>query len=200
MQNAAPGLSRTGAATVKAPASAEGRLVASALEGDGAAFAALVGPHLPMLLRVAGRVTRDSALAEDAVQETLSIAYSRLGRYSPGTSLRAFLASITVRRAHTLARSERRLRRREEQAAKPQAADSPDDLVVAERTAERVREALGRLPRKRRAAALLRLDAGLSYKEVATALKTSEGSARVLVHLAQKDLREALQDILEATP
>ncbi len=188
------------AAMVEPAASTEARLVAASIEGDGAAFAALVDPHLPMLLRVAGRVTRDSALAEDAIQETLAIAHSRLGGYRPGTSLRAFLASIAVRRAHTLSRSERRLRQRAERAERPQAADSPDELVVAERTAERVRVALDALPKKRRAAALLRLDAGLSYKEIATALKTSEGSARVLVHLAQKDLRRALSDVLEATP
>jgi DNA-directed RNA polymerase specialized sigma24 family protein len=53
------------------------------------------------------------------------------------------------------------------------------------------------MPDKRRQAALLRLDAGLSYKEIAAALDSSEGSARVLVHKALKELKDRLGDLLE---
>ena len=44
---------------------------------------------------------------------------------------------------------------------------------------------------------MLRLDGGMSYAEIADALGTSEGSARVLVHLALKEIKEKLEDILE---
>jgi RNA polymerase sigma-70 factor (ECF subfamily) len=60
-----------------------------------------------------------------------------------------------------------------------------------------VRDALALLPEKRRAVAMLRLDAELSYAEIAQAVGTTEGSARVLVHMALKELREQLADLVQ---
>jgi RNA polymerase sigma-70 factor, ECF subfamily len=179
-----------------ASVSIEHELVQRALEGDGRAFQTLVQPHLAMLYRIAARACGDRALAEDAVQEALTLAHQRLDRYQPDTSLRAFLAAIAVRRAQTLLRTERRRHLREEAADPPEQEASPADVLAAARTARRVREVLATLPKKRRAVALLRLDAGMSYAEIAEAIGTSEGSARVLVHLALKELREKLEDIL----
>ena len=170
----------------------EARLVQAALDGDGGAFARLVRPHLPVLYRVAVRAARDSTLGEDVVQETLEIAYKGLGRYTPGTNLGAFLAGIAVRRAHTLVRGEIRRRLREEASAAPETPADTADIVAASEAAGRVTAALDRLPKKRRAAAILRLDAGMSYREIATALGSTEGSTRVLVHLALKELRRVL--------
>ncbi len=178
--------------------SLEHELVARALDGDGRAFASLVEPHLPMLYRIAARVSGDRALAEDAVQEALTLAYQRLDRYQPDTSLRAFLAAYAVRQAHTLIRSERRRRLREESSDAPERLPGPSELTRARETAERVRTALAKMPEKRREAALLRLDAELSYAEIAEAVGSTEGSARVLVHLALKELRAQLGDLLSA--
>jgi DNA-directed RNA polymerase specialized sigma24 family protein len=47
--------------------------------------------------------------------------------------------------------------------------------------------------------ALLRLDGGLSYAEIAEALATTEASARSLAHLAINALREVLTET-EASP
>ncbi|MEB2310854.1 MAG: RNA polymerase sigma factor [Sorangiineae bacterium] len=172
--------------------SVERELIARALDGDGRAFASLVEPHLAMLFRIAARACGDRALAEDAVQEALTIGYEQLGRYQPDTSLKAFLAAIAVRKAHTLLRTERRRRAREDASAAPEALPDPAELLAAEQTAERIRVALAAMPKKRREAALLRLDAGMSYDEIARAVGSTEGSTRVLVHLALKELRERL--------
>jgi len=181
----------------KGPAlSVEHELVARALDGDGRAFASLVEPHLSMLYRIAARACGSSALAEDAVQEALTVAYQRLDRYQPGTSLKAFLAAIAVRKAHTLLRGERRRRVREEVADTPEHPAGPGELLDAERTRARIREVLSSLPKKRREVAMLRLDAGMSYNEIAKAVGSTEGSARVLVHLALKELREKLGEVV----
>lgn len=176
--------------------SLEHELIARALDGDGRAFAGLVEPHLPVLYRIAARACRDRALAEDAVQEALTLAFERLSGYQPGTSFRAFLAAFAVRRAQTLLRGERRRRTREDAADAPSPLPNPADLARAHQAAERVRTALEALPEKRRAVAMLRLDAGLSYAEIAQAVGTTEGSARVLVHMALKELREQLADLV----
>ncbi len=177
--------------------SAEHTLVAQARAGDGRAFASLVQPHLGMLYRIASRACRDPALAEDAVQEALTLAFRRLDRYQPGTSLRAFLATMAVKQAHTLLRSERRRRVREDASALPEHPAGPVEVLAAERTARRVRTVLASLPKKRQQAALLRLDGGMSYAEIAQAIGTTEGSARVLVHYALNTLRKELEDVLD---
>ena len=176
--------------------SVEAELVKRAINGNGQAFASLVEPHLSVLYRVAMRACGDRALAEDAVQEALALAYKRLERYRPGTNLRAFLATFAAKKAQTLLRSEKRRYAREEAAEPPEKVAGPASVSHARQTAQRIREALAAMPKKRRAVALLRLDAGMSYAEIGKAVGTSEGSARVLVHLALKELREHLGDLL----
>lgn len=176
--------------------SVEHELIARALDGDGKAFATLVEPHLSLLYRIAARACGDRSLAEDAVQDALALTHERLARYQPGTSFRAFLAAHAVRRAQTLLRGERRRRVREESADAPENLPGPAELVRAAHAARRVRDALATLPEKRRSVAMLRLDAGLSYAEIAEAVGTTEGSARVLVHMAMKELRSELADLV----
>src|SRR5690348_10215732 len=106
-------------------------LVTRALAGDGKAFEELVVPHLSLMYRVAARAAGNAALAEDAVQESLALVYRHLRRYRPGTSFRAFLAGMAVKRARTVLRGEVRRKRREAAVEVPRSSDAPSDLVVA---------------------------------------------------------------------
>jgi RNA polymerase sigma-70 factor, ECF subfamily len=177
-------------------ASGEAELIQAALAGNGLAYRRLVEPHLAMLHRIATRMSGNAALAEDAVQETLTLAFNRLKQYRPTASFKSYLAAIAATQAKTLARSERRREKREEGSAKPYAAAKPDEQLEGSIAAKRVRQALASMPDKRRRAATLRLDGGLSYKEIADALNSSEGSTRVLVHKALGELKEKLADLL----
>ena len=172
----------------------ESRLLRGALAGDGRAFAALVKPHLSMLYRLAARSTSHPSLADDAVQEALVIVHQRLSHYRPGTSLKAWMATITVRRIKTLARGERRREARELDFTAPAPLVGPSAQLAAKDLGERLQAALDALPTKRRQAVLLRLDAGLSFAEIAQATGSTEGSVRVLVHLGMKAIRATLAD------
>ena len=174
----------------------EQSLIAAVRSGDGRAFAALVRPHLAMLYGLAARVSHDSALAEDSVQEALLLAYERIEHYRPGTSLRAYLAAITVKKAQTAMRSEFRRRQRQEKSVVPRPSETGEELLDVAQQRHLVGEALRQMPDKRRMAALLRLEAGLSYREIADALGSTEGSTRVLVHQALKELRGTLGRLL----
>jgi|ERR1041385_8000508 RNA polymerase sigma-70 factor (ECF subfamily) len=171
-------------------------LVVRARSGDGKAFEELVAPHLALMYRVASRAARNTALAEEAVQESLTLVYRHLGRYRPGTSFKAYLAATAVKRARTLLRGERRRRLREAAADGRSSPDAPAELVSAAEIARRIRDALASLPPKRQRVVMLRLDAGLDYSEIAEAVGTTEGSARVLMHLALRDLAALLEDLV----
>lgn len=175
----------------------ESALIARARSGDGRAFSQLVAPHLGMLYRVAARAARSPALAEDAVQETLELLHRRLERFQAGTSFKAFAAGIAVRRARTLLRAEARRSQREAASFAGEEPPTPAELAVEQELARRVRDVLAGLPEKRQRVALLRLDAGLGYREIAEAVGTTEGSARVLVHHVVRELEEKLADLLD---
>jgi RNA polymerase sigma-70 factor (ECF subfamily) len=70
--------------------------------------------------------------------------------------------------------------------------EQPADLLVAGQLADGLQQALAGMPEKRRAAVVMRLDAGLSYEEIARALSTTSVSARVLVHLGTRQLSSYL--------
>jgi RNA polymerase sigma-70 factor, ECF subfamily len=182
-------------------AAEERGLVELAREGDGLAFRRLVEPHLALLYRIAARMTGDRASAEDAVQETLAVAFRRLGAYDPTAStspqpFRAFLAAIAARQAHGLIRSERRRAKRQERATTPYREPGPEEMHRVARLEEAVRAALAAMPKKRREAVLLRLDAGLGHREIAEAIGSSEASVRVLVHQALAELKERLGELM----
>ena len=69
----------------------------------------------------------------------------------------------------------------------------PYEQAVAGEVEGRLGEGLGRLPRMQREVFLLRAQQGLEYDEIAAALGTSAGAARVHYHHAVKRLKEYLQ-------
>lgn len=168
-------------------------LIARAKAGDGAAFTALVRPLLPSLYRVAGRLA-GRAGAEDAAQDALTLAWERLHKLRPETPFAAFLFGFAIKRAATLARGERRRKGREEKVGKEESArpDRPDEVANARSLQAAIAEGLEKLPKKRRDAVVMRMDGGLTDKDIALALGSTEGSVRVLVHLGLKTLAEHL--------
>src|SRR2546426_157388 len=69
----------------------------------------------------------------------------------------------------------------------------PHETAVAGEVEGRMREMLERLPHMQREVFLLRAQQGLEYEEIAAALGTSPGAARVQYHHAVRRLKESLQ-------
>lgn len=156
---------------------------------DGDAFAALVAAELPRAVAVARGTGCDASAAEDAVQDALVALAGETTDAPLAVGVRAWLFRAVRDRARSGLRAGRRRRRRESQAARPEAA--------APRTPERetvdlVERALALLDDGAREAVRLRHALDLDYREVAAVLGTSEGAARVRVHRALEKLRERL--------
>ncbi|WP_170026607.1 sigma-70 family RNA polymerase sigma factor [Actinomadura oligospora] len=162
-------------------------------------------PFVDPLYASAVRMTRNSADAEDLVQETLAKAYVNFHQFQEGTNLKAWLHRILTNNFINTYRKKQR---------EPQRAGSEEleewQIAQAEahssgfRSAES--EALDRIPDQRVVTALRSLpqdfrDAvyladveGYAYKDIAAMMGTPIGTVMSRLHRGRKQLREALAD------
>jgi RNA polymerase sigma-70 factor (ECF subfamily) len=173
--------------------------IAAAIRGDRQAFRRLVDAHARPLYRVALRITRDPALAEDAVQEALLNAW----RHLPGFDARASFGTWLHRIAVNAALEQIRRRRRVDTDEAPLADDAPgldlaDEAPTPERRAEigdlgrGIARELERLSDLERTAFLLRHHEGHSLEHIAGQLSLSVDSSKQAVFRAVRKLRLAL--------
>lgn len=143
----------------------------------------------PRVVAVAARVLGSRDEAQDVAQEV----FLSFGRSS--VPAREALSWLSVAAAHSALNHLRTGRRRAARELSTHRDDQvvPDtaDTVVVNEERRRVRDALGRLPRKQAVALVLR-HSGLSYAEVAAALDLSAGSVGTTVRRAEAALRKEL--------
>ena len=172
------------------PEPSDQALVAAYRQGDQRAASELVRRHGPAVARFLYSSGALAADIEDLVQETLFRAFRGLERWRGEASFRSWLFTI----AGNLTRDTfRRRKGREvislEDRDLPDRAD-PDAELAAGELEERLRDELGRLPRLQREVFFLRAQEGASYEDIARALGTTPGAARVHYHHAVKRLKE----------
>ncbi len=144
----------------------------------------------PRVVGVAARVLGCRDDAEDVAQEV----YVSFNRSTvPTEQADGWLVVAAAHTALNHLRSGRRRVAREDVAQATAELVVPDvaDTVVAGEDRQRVRDALGRLPRRQAVALVLR-HAGLSYAEVAAALDLSPTSVGTTVRRAESALRKEL--------
>ncbi len=138
----------------------------------------------------------DEDAAADAAQETFVRALTNLNGFRGDAAFRTWLLAIARNEARGMAR--RTSRRKEsplDDLPPPVTTEpSPDVRAVRRTEVERVQQALARLPEKQRMSVSLRLFDGLSFREIAAATDSTEGSARVNYHHGVRRLREWLHD------
>jgi len=152
--------------------------------------------ELPRLLRVARRLTRSEADAEDLVQATVERAFERRGDLREQDKLRAWL--LQVQRS-VLRNGARGLRNRFEVLeggridAAPTEPKGDLEAEIAERSfTDDVHRALEALPCDWRDVLLLREVEGLSYDEIAETLACPIGTVRSRLARARASLLEQL--------
>ncbi len=168
----------------------EPALIRAAQAGDRQAFAALVEQYWDRLYRWLYHLTRDRHTAEDLAQEAFLKAFAHLARFQPDTNFRAWLFRI----AHNAFANQYRAGRRN--GSLPEDLPGPDRGPVAElleqEALQRVARALERLPAEFRGALLLRIEEGLSFRQIADVLGLTEETARWRVFKARQKLLSLL--------
>jgi RNA polymerase sigma-70 factor (ECF subfamily) len=171
-------------------------LLARARAGEERALEELVGRHQAVVYRVALRILEgDEDLAADVAQDTFLKAFRALDGFRGDAPFRSWILSIAANEARGALRKRGRRRETALEKAGPVRSDTPDaaERAVVRDEVERVRSAMAELPEKQRLAVSLRLDDGLSFREVGELIGSSEGAARVNYHHGVRRLREMLE-------
>jgi RNA polymerase sigma-70 factor (ECF subfamily) len=173
----------------------DARLVERARSGDPVAQGELVRRHHGVAFGVALAVTRDQDTAQDVVQDAFVKAFGALDGFRGDASFKTWLVSITANEAKGALRKRRR--RREtglDEAPELAAAEvDPSEAAVMADEAARARAMLERLPEKQRMSVSLRIDRGLSFRDIGEVIGSSEGAARVNYFHGVRRLRELME-------
>lgn len=179
---------------MSAPLNVNGRmsdeeLVAALQEGAGDAFTVLVGRYKDPLVNFLHRMTGDFETAVDLAQETFIRLYTRSDSYRPVARFSTWLYTI----ASNLARTELRRRRRwnlfgirsEGEGTVPGTFGEPADRAELQDEqldnvlrAERIEEALRRLPAVYREVIVLHYLQDMAYEEICTVLGIRMGTLK----------------------
>lgn len=147
--------------------------------------------HLPALRAFALSLTRESASADDLVQDTIVKAWTNIDKFQPGTNLRAWLFTILRNTFYSARRKTRR-----------EVSDS--DGIHAARQATRpehdgrlamndFKVAFEQLPDEQREALILVGGSGFSYEEAAQMTGVAVGTVKSRANRGRRKLAELMQ-------
>ena len=170
-------------------------LVQRGRTGDDSALGALVKRHHEAVYRVALSMLSDGDAAQDVVQDAFIKAFRALGGFRGEASFRTWILTIAANEARGALR--RRGRRKEtalDDAVPVQSAETPpDEGAVTASEAARARQMMDRLPEKQKLSVALRIEEGLSFREIGEVIGSSEGAARVNYFHGIRRLRELME-------
>ena len=169
-------------------------LIARWRRGDERAASELVARHAQALARFAASFGAHEEV-DDLVQDTFIRAFQSLDGFRAESSFRTWLFTIERRLLLDRRRAEKRRPSRVE-VQEDDASTEYDalDAMVAGESANRVREAMRKLSPTQREVFALRVAQGLSYKEIAELVGTTEGAARLHYHNAMRAVKEHIDD------
>ncbi|MER6914548.1 ECF RNA polymerase sigma factor SigK [Streptomyces sp. NPDC000594] len=144
--------------------------------GDQQAFATLYDALAPLVFGIVVRVVRDRAQSEEVAQEVMIDLWRQAARYRPGAgSVTGWAATIAHRRAVDRVRSAQAAADREQAQAAREHHTAFDEVAEEAETrleSEQARRCLRGLTELQRQAVTLAYYGGLTYREVAEALRT----------------------------
>ena len=166
-------------------------LVEQAQRGDREAFAILARTHGDRLMAIAHRILRDVARAEDAVQQTLVIAWRELPGLRDPDRFDAWLQRLLVNATYAEARRWRNWSANVRLLPVDGPAGSDETLSFDNR--DRLERGFRRLPPDQRAILVFTHYLGLAPAEIAERLGIPVGTARSRLHYAHRAMRAAIE-------
>ncbi|MBY0458646.1 MAG: RNA polymerase sigma factor, partial [Gemmataceae bacterium] len=170
----------------------EAEWVRAAQAGDRSAFARLVEAYWDRLYRWLYHLTRDRHAAEDLTQETFLRALAAVNTFRPGSNFRAWVFRIGHNNFVNQRRAERRTKHQLPEDDVSANVETAESGAANREALEVVNKAVAELPTNFREALLLNVYEGMSFREVAKVLRTTEETARWRVFKARQKLMKVL--------
>jgi RNA polymerase sigma-70 factor (ECF subfamily) len=148
------------------------------------------------LVRYAGRITGDLERARDVVQDTF-LRLWKAGDELDQTRLAQWLYTVCRNRALDVVRKESRMSAMSAEAAATRRSAEPDPAAVAQKrdTAAVARSLLDGLPTNQQEVIRLKLQHGLSYRQIGEVAGLSVSNVGFLIHTGLKRLRQQMRDL-----
>ncbi len=158
---------------------------------DADAFEALYDAHHRLVYGVALRVLADRLVAEDVTQAVFLKIWTNPELFRGG-NFAAWIARVARNRAYDVLRS-RSLRAESELPESLVADDALEDVALANVTAERVRDALDRLPSEQREPIELGFFGGITHEQIARQTGLPLGTIKTRIRSGLRRLRGVLE-------
>lgn len=168
-------------------------LVAACLAGRREAFDEIVARHRRAVYRVCYRFVGNHEDATDLAQESFLRAYRALRNFKGESAVGTWLHRIAVNLSLNAVSGRARRGETSDDRVEPVGLE-PDAMsrVLTEERAERVREAIARLPPRQRATLILRVYQEMSHQEIADVLGSSVGAVKANFFHALNNLKRLL--------
>jgi RNA polymerase sigma factor (sigma-70 family) len=160
---------------------------------------AIVAEHETALLRYAARIVNSPVAAQDVVQTVFIKLFSAWKQGTrPSAGLKSWLYRVTHNQAVDHVRSESRLKALHKRQAEEATNDCPDGVHCPAATDDRkqmVLDHLRKLHPREQQVVLLRLQEGLSYKEIGEVTGRTQGNVGSILHHAVQKLAKSVGKI-----
>ncbi|MEM7634737.1 MAG: sigma-70 family RNA polymerase sigma factor [Pseudomonadota bacterium] len=180
---------------------------------DKAATEQFVRANLGWMLAVAKRIVKDSASAEDVVQDAFSNVFKNLETFRGDAALKTWMHRIVVNQALMALRRQRRRNeqpidellpefdrdgcRIDEPSMLSDIARTPEAMLLSADRRQQVLASIERLPDSYRVVLMLRDIEELTTSEVAEMTGLSEANVKVRLHRARAALKKLLSPLFE---
>jgi len=174
-------------------------------EGDDTSFGLLLDRHRAPVVHFLYRMVQNDAVSEELAQEVFLRVYRSRATYVPTAKFTTWLFRIATHLALNWIRDGKKEKGQEsldqellDGVQRQVAADGPtvEQSMVYEVKLREIREAIGMLPEKQRAAVMMHKYEELEYSQIAKALNCSESAVKSLLFRAYETLRDRLAHMM----
>jgi RNA polymerase sigma-70 factor (ECF subfamily) len=171
----------------------EAELVTACLRGQNGAFDVIVERHRRAVYQLCYRFVGNHEDASDLSQEVFLRAYRGLRSFGGRSSLATWLyrigVNVCLNRVSVKKPQSEPIEARQHVDTRT---ESPSERLMGAERAARVRAAIAQLPRKQRAALILRMYHEMSHQEIADVVGSSAGAVKANVFHALQNLKKLL--------
>ena len=179
--------------------------VEAALRGDREAFGALVSRYAERIYNVAYRFVGEEADAHDVAQDTFVSAFKALSAFRADARFSTWLYRIAVNKCHDWLRTRGRFEQPREDCEDGAyhegliSTATPERILSQKEVADRLMEAIQRVPPLYREAFVLKHVEGVGYEEMSEMLGVHRDTLKMRVYKARVQLCRELDELREGS-